>query len=158
MIGRIIGVLSIPLMAFAIWGLIRQVRKPQRMRTSTPIIGMVMATVMLLVNVLILRQATPGLLGISLLVVGLGFGVAWGQATRLLRRGEAIVAKRSVLHIVFWGFSLAVTQILATFATAVWVAGGLVTMFFAAGTTLGTNANLLVRHMGLRRAPRPVGG
>jgi hypothetical protein len=158
MIGRIVAILSIPLMGVAIWGLIRQVRKPQRLRTSTPIIGMVMATVMLLVNVFILRQATPGLLGLSLLVVGLGFGVAWGQATRLLRRGEAIVAKRSVLHIVFWGCSLAITQVLATFATAAWVAGGLVTMFFAAGTSLGTNANLLARHRVLRRAPRAASG
>jgi membrane protein CcdC involved in cytochrome C biogenesis len=139
-------------MGWAIWGLIRQVRKPMPIRTITPVLGMVMSTGMLLINVVVLKQAAPSLLGVSLLVVGLGFGLAWGQTTRLSREGERVVAKRSIVHLVFWAVSFGATQLLATFATAAWVAGGLVGMFFAAGTTLGTNANLFARYRSLRHS------
>jgi len=152
MMWRILSLLSIPFLVWVIWGLIRQVRKPQRLRVTTPLLGIGVAVGMLAVNVLFLRIAEPGLLGASLGVVGIAFGLAWGQATRLQRQGEAIVAQRSVLHIIFWGCSLAITQVLATFATAAWVSGGLIAMFFATGTTLGTNANLLVRQIRIRRA------
>lgn len=151
MMWRILSLLSVPLMAWAIWGLIRQVRRPTPIRTFTPVLGMVMSTGMLLVNVVLLRQAAPSLLGVSLLVVGLGFGLAWGQTTRLSREGERVVARRSVVHLVFWAVSFGATQLLATFATAALVGGGLVGMFFAAGTTLGTNANLLLRQTQVRR-------
>jgi membrane protein CcdC involved in cytochrome C biogenesis len=155
---RGLSLLSIPLMAWAIWGLIRQVRKPLPIRAFTPLLGMVMSTGMLLINVVVLRQAAPSLLGVSLLVVGLGFGLAWGQTTRLSLEGEKVVARRSVVHLLFWAVSFAITQILATFATAAWVAGGLVTMFFAAGTTLGTNTNLLLRQQKMRRTRAKVVG
>ncbi len=81
----------------------------------------------------------------AILVLGLGFGLAWGQATRLSIEGDAIVATRSAMHLFFWVLSLAVTQVLATFASIAWVGAGLLTMFFSAGATLGTSANLLLR-------------
>lgn len=152
MIGRGFGLLSIALICLALWGLIRQVRKPQTIRPSGNLIGMVMAPLMLVVNVVVLRQAAPGLLGPSLLVLGLGFGMAWGQVAKLQAQEGRVVAERSILHLLFWGISYAATQILATFATAAWVAGGLIAMFFATGTSLGTNANLLVRQLRLRRS------
>ena len=93
-------------MLWAFWGLIRQVRKPQRLRASTPVIGIVMSVLMLAVNVLILHRANPTLLGGALLVVGIGFGLAWGQATQLAKEGDTVVAERSVLHIIFWQYRL----------------------------------------------------
>jgi hypothetical protein len=152
MIGRGFGLLSIVLIGLALWGLIRQVRKPQSLRPSGNLIGIVMAPTMLLVNLIVLRQAAPGLLGPSLLVLGLGFGAAWGQVAKLKTQEGRVLAERSILHLVFWGISYAATQILATFADAAWVAGGLIAMFFATGTSLGTNANLLVRQLRLRRS------
>jgi hypothetical protein len=56
------------------------------------------------------------------------------------------------MHLVFWGISYAITQVLATFAPAFLVAGGLATMFFSAGSTLGTNLNLLVRQLQMQPA------
>jgi hypothetical protein len=154
MIGRGFGLLSIVLVGFALWGLVRQVRKPLTVRPSGNLIGIAMAPIMLVVNVVVLRQAAPGLLGPSLLVLGLGFGLAWGQVARLRTQDGRVIAERSILHLFFWGVSYAVTQVLATFATAAWVAGGLVAMFFAAGTTLGTNANLFVRQLLLRSSTK----
>lgn len=150
MFWRILSLLSIPLMGLTIWGLIRQVRKEQPLRLSTPIFGLAMAPLALLVNVLLLRQTFSVYLGPAVLVLGLGFGLAWGQTTRLYASEGALVAKRSVLHLLFWGVSYAITQLLSTFTKTVWVAGGLATMFFSTGSSLGTNLNLLVRQVRAR--------
>lgn len=152
MIGRIIGLVSIPMFAFIVWGLIRQVRRPAPIRPAWMAIGIVMAPMMLVINLAFLRQAAPNAFGLALLVLGLGFGAAWGSTARLSVRDEQVIANRSVLHLVFWAVSFGLTQALATFGTAQLVAGGLATMFFATGTSLGTNANLLGRQVNLRRA------
>jgi len=154
-IWRILSLLSIPLVLWAFWGLVRQVRKPQRLRALTPVIGIVMSLLMLTANVFILHRANPTLLGGALLVVGIGFGLAWGQATRLAKEGDTVMAERSALHIIFWAVSFAMTQVLATFAPASWVAAGLAAMFFSAGATLGTSANLFLRRERVRKEVRP---
>lgn len=145
MIGRIIGLLTIPLMAITIWGLIRQVRKEQRLRSSTPIVGLVMAPITLIINIIFLHKAFSAFVGPMLLIVGLGFGLAWGQTNRLFLKNGDLMGKRSYLHLIFWGISYALTQFLASFAPAYIVVGGLSAMFFSTGSTLGTNFNLLVR-------------
>jgi hypothetical protein len=153
MIGRILGLLSIPLMGLTLWGLIQQVSKEQRFKLSTPILGLVMAPVTLLINILFLHRAFSEFLGPALLIFGLGFGLAWGQTAQLYPRDGSLMGKRSILHLVFWGCSYAITQVLSSFAPAMWVAGGLATMFFSTGSTLGTNLNLLVRQLRLRQKP-----
>jgi hypothetical protein len=130
-------------------------RKELPFRIRTPIIGLVFAPLSLIINVIFLQRAFSAFLGPALLITGLGFGLAWGQATRLYVKGPAIVGKRSVLHVVFWAVSYAITQILATFAPALWVAGGLTAMFFSTGSGLGTNLNLLIRQMRLRSQTGP---
>ena len=156
MIWRMLSLLSIPVVVWTFWRLAKQVGKPQRVRTITPVIGMVMSTAMLGVNVFLLHRAAAGLLGAALLVVGIGFGLAWGQATRFSLKDDVLVAKRSVLYLVFWAASFVVTQLLATFATTVWVTGGLMTMFFSAGATLGSSTNLLLRGSLARQIPKKV--
>ncbi len=148
MIWRTLSIMSIPLVLWTFWRLARQVRKPQRIRVSTLLISIAMSLLMLAVNVFILNRAAADLLALALLMVGIGFGLAWGQATRISREDDALVAERSALHLVFWAVSFAVTQLLASIATMPWVAGGLLTMFFSAGATLGTSTNLLVRLVG----------
>ncbi len=155
-LGRIVSLLTIPLMALTIWGLIRQVRREQRLSLYSPIVGLVMAPLTLIINIIFLGQAFPALRGPALLIFGIAFGLAWGQTARLHVKGKAVVARRSILHLVFWAVSYAITQVLATFAPAFVVAGGLATMFFSAGSTLGTNLNLLVRQTRLRFSPAPV--
>jgi membrane protein CcdC involved in cytochrome C biogenesis len=155
-IWRILSLLSIPVVLWTFWRLAKQVGKPQRVRTIMPVIGMVMSTLMLAVNVFFLHRAAAGLLGAALLVVGIGFGLAWGQSTRFSLKDDVLVAKRSVLYLVFWAGSFAITQLLATFASTVWVTGGLMTMFFSAGATLGTSTNLLARGSLARRAGTEV--
>lgn len=152
MIGRLIGLASIAGVTIGLWGLWRQVRRPRPLARWTPFIGLVMAPLTLVVNLVVLRQAAPDLLGPAVGVFGLGFGIAWGRSAHLEAVGDAIVARRSVMHLVCWAVSYAVTQLLTSFATAGWVAGGLVAMFFAAGTTVGTSLDLAVRRRRLAGA------
>jgi hypothetical protein len=155
MIGRIIGLLSIPMFAFIMWSLIRQVRRPSPVRPGWTALGLVTAPFMLIINFVFLRQAAPGLLGVTLLIFGIGFGVAWGFTAKLSLRDDKVIADRSVLHLVFWAVSFGLTQLLATFGEAWLVAGGLATMFFATGSSLGTNTNLLVRQFRVRKGSSP---
>ena len=155
MIGRIIGLLSVPLFAFIMWSLIRQVRRPSPVRAGWTALGLVTAPLMLIINLVFLKQAAPGSLGIALLVFGIGFGGAWGFTARLSLKDDKVIADRSILHLVFWAISFGLTQLLATFGEAWLVAGGLATMFFATGSSLGTNTNLLVRQFRVRRGNSP---
>lgn len=148
--GRAISLLSIPLTLLMIFSMIRMVKKEQRARVRTNIIGIIMAPMTLLINIIFLNRALfdsfgTFLLGFFLGVFGLGFGLAWGQTAKLYKKGEHLVVKRSVLHLVFWGISYAITQLLASFASTIFVAGGLATMLFSAGSTVGTNTNMLLR-------------
>jgi Tol biopolymer transport system component len=151
MIYRVLSLLTIPLVFLGFYGVVRQMRKELPFRLTTPLIGLVMAPLSLIINIIFLNKAFSAFLGPALLITGLGFGLAWGQATNLYIKGPSVVGKRSVLHIIFWAVSYAITQILATFAPVLWVAGGLTAMFFSTGTGLGTNTNLLVRFLRKRR-------
>lgn len=151
-LGRLFSLLTIPLMILTIWGLIRQTRKEPRLNLYTPVISLAMAPITLVINIVFLHQAFQAYLGPALLIFGLGLGLAWGQTIRLHAKGKYLVGKRSIMHLVFWCISYAITQVLATFAPAFVVAGGLAAMFFSAGSTLGTNLNLLVRQLHMRPA------
>ena len=149
-IGRAFSLLSIPLIFLMIFSMIRMVRKEQRASKKSNIIGIVMAPLTLLINVIFLNRALfdslgTFLFGLVLGIFGLGFGLAWGQTAKLYKKGEELVVKRSIMHLVFWGVSYAITQILSVFATTLFVAGGLAALLFSAGTTVGTNTNMLVR-------------
>jgi hypothetical protein len=144
-IDRIIGLLSIPLMLIMVAGIARQVNKNQRVSIGSTLIGLVMAPIILIINLLFMARAIPTSIGPFLLILGLGFGLAWGFTTRLKISDGVPVARQSILHLVFWAISLTVTQLLAAFAPVSWVAGGLATMFFSTGTTVGSQLNLLVR-------------
>jgi hypothetical protein len=67
-----------------------------------------------------------------------------------MQQGQ-VVARQSFLHLVFWGISAAATQLLASFAPARLVAGGLTMMFFSAGTTFGSGIDLLLRQFWFKK-------
>ena len=144
-VGVLIGLLSIPLTVVGFILLIRQIRKTQRIQKRTALIGMFFSILMLVVNLLFLNSALVSLWQPFFLILGGGFGLAWGLTTKLMIREEDIVAKRSIAYILFWAVSLAITQVLAAFARNSVVAFGLGGMFFSAGSSLGTNLNLLTR-------------
>ena len=152
MIDRIIGILSIPITLVMVFLLIRQVNKPQPVNPKSIWVGLSIAVLTLLVNLLFMRQAQPGIFGPLLLIGGMVLGLARWQASQLSIENGAVTARQSIMHLIFWGLSASVTQLLASFAPARWVAGGLAMIFFSTGTTLGTNFNLLLRQKKLKTA------
>ncbi len=146
MIGWLIAGASIGLVGVALWALTRQIGRPTRMRAWTPLIAAIFAPLTLLLNLLFLRQASPGAWSLGLGLAGLGFGVLWGRTTSLRMTDDGTVqAERSRLHLVLWGVAFAATQVLAAAAEARWVAGGLAAMFFATGVTMGSSVDLAWR-------------
>ena len=152
-IDKIIGLLSIPITLVMVAGIARQVNKNQRVTAGSSLIGLVMAPLTLIINLIFMRRVIPALAGPLLLILGLGFGLAWGFTTRLKLSEGVVVARQSILHLVFWAVSVTVTQLLAAFAPASWVMGGLATMFFSTGTTAGSQLNLFVRQLWFRSKP-----
>ena len=157
MIGWLIAGVSIALVGVALWALARQIGRPTRMRVWTPLIAAVFAPLMLLLNLLFLRQASPGAWALGLGLAGVVFGTLWGRTTRLrLGDGGTVEAERSSLHLVMWGIAFALTQVLAAAAEARWVAGGLAAMFFATGVTMGSSVDLTWRYRKVSQAaPHP---
>jgi hypothetical protein len=156
MIGRIIGVLSIPVVAFGLWMVVRQVRRPSRLRGWTPICGLVMAPIGMVLNIVILHQAAPGASGWILGAAGLVFGVAWDRTTRIEWHDDRVIARRSALYVVLWALSYAITQILTALTDARWVSIGLATLCFATGTAIGMNLDLLWRWSRVRKVSSAV--
>lgn len=154
-IGRLLSLLSIPLTLVMIFSMIRMVKNEQRARMRTNIIGIIFAPTILLINIIFLNSALSNFWGVfffggMIATFGLGFGLAWGQTAKLYKKDEQLVVKRSIAHLVFWAFSYAMTQLLAAFAPTSLVVGGLATMLFSTGSTVGTNVNMLVRFQKLK--------
>lgn len=145
LLARLFSLASIPLFILGFGRMIRQVNREQALSQRGPLVNLVISPLLLAFNVIVLRQAQVNAIGPLFLILGIGFGLAWGLSTRLSLRDGSVIGKQSALHLVFWAFSLAITQLLVVVAPASWVVGGLVLMFFSTGTTLGTSLNLLVR-------------
>lgn len=157
MIARILAVLSIPLVGVGLWLVIRQVRHPSPLRQWTPLIGLAMAPLGMMLNLVILRQAAPGRAGWLAGIVGLLFGIAWDRTTRIEVADGRLIARRSALYLVLWGVAYAITQILTAVTVASWVSAGLVSLCFATGTAIGMNIDLLARYRRARSMVSPTG-
>jgi hypothetical protein len=144
-LSRVISVLSVVLLIAGFFMLIRQIKKTNRMSTASHMLSIVFSLVLLLFNLFVLKSAKTHWWFVFPLIVGAGFGFAWGTTTMLKLQDTHIIGKRSVLYIYFWLASLIFTQILAFFAKTSTVAIGLAGMFFSTGASLGTNGNIIYR-------------
>ena len=142
----IITVASVIGTLLALWGLARQLRKDLPITTGALALGLAAGIILLGINLVLMRRAIRGLAVPAGLVLGLLFGVIWGQTSRFTARDGAIHMRRSVMHLVLWGLSYALTQALVWAAPPSWVLAGLTATAFAAGTTIGMTTNHLVRY------------
>lgn len=153
--GRMAGMLSIPLLGFGFYSLIRQTRKSSKLTVGSHAMSIFFSLCMLAVNLIFLREAQVNWVAGLVLALGAGFGYAWSWTTKMRLEDRAVVGKRSILYLVFWICSLAVTQALAAFAKADAVFFGLCGMFFSTGASLGTNGNIIFRIYQLRGSSIP---
>lgn len=145
---RIISLLSIPLTLFMFYMLARTVGKEQPARLRTYVLGIVMPSLMMIVNLLFMLKAfiawCPGI-WMPIIMIGIGFGYFWGRSSKLYKRGDILVIKRTVMHLGFWAVSYSITQLFSAVLPATIAAGGLATMFFSTGSSVGMNTNLILR-------------
>lgn len=161
-IARIFSLLAIPLTLFSLYKTYQLVRKEQPSNQMTYVIGIGMSLVMMFLNLITLSLATkPGwfvFAGFMLLVTGAGFGLAWSFTSKFSPSDGVILVKRSGLYLLFWALSYVLTQLLATFTLANIVAAGLATMFFTTGSTIGMNANMIIRQNKVKKSLLPETG
>ena len=143
---KIIGLLSIPLVLFSVYMMVRSIGRARRVTRKSLFLQLGMSPVFLIVYSLLLGVSIAFKWAIPLVVLGLGVGGFWGLSTALTLRGSQVMGTRSTWYIILWGASFALTQTLALFATEGAAAGGLATMVFSMGTAVGMNAGLLLRH------------
>jgi len=143
---KLIGFLSIPLVAFSIFLMIRSIGKARRITARSLLIQMGTAPLFLLFYSLVLGVSVAFKWAVPLVALGAGLGGLWGFNTALSLRGADVVGTRSIWYLVLWGVSFTLTQLLALFATDGMTAGGLATMCFSMGTAVGMNGCLLLRH------------
>ena len=143
--GWAVAVVSIILLVVGFVMLIRSMKKASALRVRSHVVSIVFSVFMLIVNVLFLSSAVNPLLAGLAFVLGLGFGFLWGLTTRLTLQGKQVLGKRSILFVLFWLFSLALTYALSLLASRQAVSFGLGSVFFSAGTAIGTNLNLVLR-------------
>lgn len=143
---RIVGFLSIPLVLFSVYMMVRSIGRARRITRRSLFIQLGMSPVFLIGYSLLLGVSIAFKWAVPLVVLGLGVGGFWGLSTALTLRGSQVMGTRSTWYIILWGASFALTQALALFATEGAAAGGLATMCFSMGTAVGMNAGLLLRH------------
>ena len=143
---KIIGFLSIPLVLFSVYMMVRSIGRARRITRKSLYIQLGMSPVFLIVYSLLLGVSIAFKWAIPLVVLGLGVGGFWGLSTALTLRGRQVMGTRSTWYIILWGASFALTQTLALFASEGATAGGLATMCFSMGTAVGMNVSLLLRH------------
>jgi membrane protein CcdC involved in cytochrome C biogenesis len=146
MVAILITIGSILLTLLALWGLARQLRKDLPIKAGGLAWGLVASVVLLAINVLLMRRALHGWAVPIGFATGLVFGLAWGQASRFAAKQGTVYVRRSVLHLIFWGLSYALTQALVWLAPPGWVVVGLAATAFSAGATIGMSVNHLIRY------------
>ena len=106
MIGRILGLLSIPLTIIMLVSLARQLKKNQQMSVGSSFVAILMSSAILTINLVFTFQSMSQCVLLPLLFLGLVLGLAWGQTTRLAISHGAVVGRQSILHLVFWAISV----------------------------------------------------
>lgn len=108
-LSRVLSILSVILLLIGFILLTRQIKRTNRMRTTSHLLSIIFSLMLLIFNVLVLNNANINWWFVFPLLMGVGFGFAWGTTTRLKIQDNHIIGKRSSLYIYFWLISVLVT-------------------------------------------------
>ncbi|MBN1856073.1 MAG: hypothetical protein JW846_03870 [Dehalococcoidia bacterium] len=154
---KIVGFLSIPMVLFSTFMMVRSIGRARRITRKSLYIQLGLSPVFFIVYSILLGLSIAFKWAVPLVILGLGVGGFWAQSTDLSLRGSHVMGTRSTWYVILWGVSFAVTQAMALFASEGATAAGLATMCFSMGTAVGMNASLLLRHMLLLQSAAPEG-
>jgi len=145
---RLISLFSVPMSLFMFYKLFKSINREQVFNQRILITSIVMASAMMFVNILFMISAFfAWCAGIwfGLLLAGLGFGYIWGKSSKLYQKNDRIMIKRSAMHLLFWASAYTLTHLLTAIFPANIAAAGLAAMFFSTGSTIGTNAYIILK-------------
>ena len=142
---RILGILSIPLIIFSVYLMVRSIGRARRITQRSLVIQLCTSPAVLLIYALILGISISLKWAIPIGLLGLGIGGITASSTALSLRRSNVYGTRSTWYVLLWGASFVLTQTLVVFASSGLAAGGLATMYFSTGVAAGTNVSLLLR-------------
>jgi len=145
MLFKIIGFLSIPLLIFSIFMMVRSLKKERTITIRSLLLQVVISIVMLIIYSALLNIAAPTAWSWALIAVGLLVGGLQSRTTALTVQGDRVLGKRAVWFLVVWGAAFTITQLLALFARGGMASYGLLTIYFATGLSIGANLGLFLR-------------
>lgn len=128
-------------------------RKPRKIRIITTLLSGIIAGLSLLVMVLLGGLHLNPLLAWPLLLAGMLLGFLRGQAVRLEWDGPAVIGRSSLVFLILWGFSLALSHLLGMIGSPLLASLGLIPAAFSTGLQLGFYSNTFLRRASMRRAP-----
>lgn len=144
---RLVGLLgSLFTMAITVLMVLRY-RKERRISALSSFISLVMSAVLLPAFILLGGARLNLLLGLGILLLGLVVGFLRGMTTKLRYQGDQVVGKNSILFLLGWGGSLALSQLLNLFGSAALASIGLAPVFLSTGTQMGMHTNILIRRL-----------
>jgi membrane protein CcdC involved in cytochrome C biogenesis len=145
---RVLSIFSLPISAVMFFLLVKKIGREQPSRRRAHLLGIIMPCLMMGVNIVFMLSvfiAWCPAIWLPILLAGFGFGYFWGKTSKLYKRGETLMVKRTGLHLGFWALSYTLTQLMSTIMPASIAAAGLATMFFSTGSSIGVNTNLMLR-------------
>jgi len=147
---RIIGVLG---GAFAVLMTIIAAigyRKPKKVSLVSSLLSGMIALLSLGALVFLGGIRIEPIIGLPLLVLGLLLGFLRGQAVKLRWEDEVVISRNSILFLIVWGFSLALSQFLGLLGSSLLASLGLIPAVFSTGLQLGYYGNIFLRRLFMR--------
>ena len=141
---KIIGWLSIPLLIFSVWMMIRTLKKERTITILRLLLQVAIGMVMLIVYVVFLKVSPPTTWSWGLIVVGLLIGLFQSRTTSMWVDQGKVLGKRSVWFLVVWAAAFSITQLLALMGQSVAASYGLLTVYLATGLSVGANFGLMI--------------
>jgi hypothetical protein len=128
-------------------------RKPRKIKTVPILLSIVISTMALLLVIILGGLRINPLIGVPLLLFGLLLGFIRGQAVKLSWQGREVIGKNSVLFMILWGGSLAISQFAGMLGAPILASLGLIPVFFSTGLQLGYYGNLFLRRIAMNPEP-----
>ena len=141
---KIIGWLSIPLLIFSVWMMIRTLKKERTITILRLLLQVAIGIVMLIVYVIFLKVSPPTAWSWVLIAAGLLIGLLQSRTTSLWVDQGKVLGKRSVWFLVVWAAAFSITQLLALLGQGVAASYGLLTVYLATGLSIGANFGLMI--------------
>ena len=142
---KIIGWVSIPLLIFAVWMMIRSLQKERTITIPRLLLQVAIGIVMLIVYVIFLKISPPTAWSWVLIAAGLLIGLLQSRTTSLRVDQGKVLGKRSVWFLVVWAAAFSITQLLALMGQGVAASYGLLTVYLATGLSIGANFGLMIQ-------------